>query len=125
MSKEIKWSQKLASLTTNNIKWYIRDSETENIIISYEEFPNVPLWGTRGCINYNLVLSLRQHSYPMNSPPEAKALEPFILHDMEVSNSAMKTVIRAYQTIIRKDKELGKRNVLTEKPYTQWMKERV
>lgn len=43
MYKELKWSQKLGSLTANGIKWYIKEWETENIIISCGEFPNVPL----------------------------------------------------------------------------------
>lgn len=59
LSKELIWSQKLGSITASNIKWYIRDWETKNIITSYRDFLNVPLWGTRGYINYNLVISLR------------------------------------------------------------------
>ncbi|XP_050876338.1 uncharacterized protein LOC127080048 [Lathyrus oleraceus] len=82
--KELKPSQKLASLTSSHVKWYIRDWETEDDIVSIGNFPNVPLIGTRGCINYNPVLSLRRHDYPMNGPPRAEALKPFILHNIEV-----------------------------------------
>ncbi|XP_050876158.1 uncharacterized protein LOC127079833 [Lathyrus oleraceus] len=71
VSKELKPSQKLASLTSNHVKWYIRDWETEDVIVSIGDFPNVPLIGTKGCINYNPVLSLRQHGYPMNGPPKS------------------------------------------------------
>ncbi|XP_050915984.1 uncharacterized protein LOC127131090 [Lathyrus oleraceus] len=42
-SKELKWSQKLGSITANNIKWYIRYWETIEIIIGCGDFPNVPL----------------------------------------------------------------------------------
>ena len=34
-----------------------------------EGFPNVPFIGTRGCINYNPMLVVRQLGYPMRSAP--------------------------------------------------------
>lgn len=123
LSKELKWSQKLGSIIASNIKWYIRDLKMEDVITSCGDFPNLPLWGTRGCINYNPIISLRQHGYPVNGPPKTKALEPFILHDLEVSNSTMKRVRRAWLTVVRKGKDLGKRNALDKEPYTQWVRE--
>lgn len=84
VSNELKWLQNLASLIASNI------------IVSYGEFPNVPLLGTKGCINYNHVLSLRKHDYPMNGHLDAKALELFILHDIEASNPTMRKVIRVW-----------------------------
>ena len=35
------------------------------MLYSCEGFPNVPLIGMRGCINYNPVLAIRQLGYPM------------------------------------------------------------
>ena len=32
---------------------------------SCADFPNVPLIGTKGCINYNPVLAQRQFGYPI------------------------------------------------------------
>lgn len=122
MSKELKWSQKLAFLTASNIKWYIRDWETKDAIFSCGEFPNMPLWGTMGCINYNSVLSMRQ-CYPMNGPPDAESLEQFILHDIGADNPIMKKVKKSWQKIIRKGKELCKRNFIVREPYTRWVKE--
>lgn len=58
----------------------------------------------------------------MNGPPEAGALEPFILHDWEMSNPVMKKVRRDWIVVVRKGKELGKRNTLVKEPYTQRMK---
>ncbi|XP_050915458.1 uncharacterized protein LOC127130506 [Lathyrus oleraceus] len=125
VSKELKPSQKLASLTSNHVKWYIRDWETEDVIVSIRDFPNVPLIGTKGCINYNPVLSLRQHGYPMNGPPKVEALEPFILHSIEADHPMVKKIKRSWQAVIRKGKELGKRNVIAQEPYTCWVRERV
>ncbi|KAI5428900.1 hypothetical protein KIW84_033769 [Lathyrus oleraceus] len=125
VSKELKPSQKLASLTSNHVKGYIRDWETEDVVLSIGDFPNVPLIGTKGCINYNPVLSLRQHGYPMNGPPKAEALEPFILHIAEADHPMVKKIKRSWKAVIRKGKELGKRNVIAREPYTCWVRERV
>ena len=125
VSKELKPFQKLASLTSSHVKWYIRDWETENVIVSIGDFPNVPLIGTKGCINYNPMLSLRQHGYPMNGPPKAEVLEPFILHGVEADHPMVKKIKRSWQAVIRKGKELGKRNVIAQEPYTCWVRERV
>ncbi|XP_050887708.1 uncharacterized protein LOC127092861 [Lathyrus oleraceus] len=125
VSKELKPSLKLASLTSNHVKWYIRNLETEDVIISIGDFPNVPLIGTKSCINYNPVLSLRQHGYPMNDPPKAEALEPFILHSAEADHPTVKKIKRSWQAVIKKGKELGKRNVIAREPYTCWVRERV
>ncbi|XP_050896087.1 uncharacterized protein LOC127102798 [Lathyrus oleraceus] len=96
ISKELKPSHKLASLTSNHVKWYIRYWETEDVIVSIGDFPNVPLIGTKGCINYNPMLSLRQHGYPMNDPPKAEALEPFILHSAEADHPMVKKIKRSW-----------------------------
>ncbi|XP_050916156.1 uncharacterized protein LOC127131270, partial [Lathyrus oleraceus] len=125
VSKELKPFQKLASLTSSHVKWYIRDWETENVIVSIGDFPNVSLIGTKGCINYNPMLSLRQHGYPMNGPPKVEALEPFILHGVEMDHPMVKKIKRSWQAVIRKGKELGRRNVIAQEPYICWVRERV
>lgn len=47
----------------------MREWEIDDIISSCVDFPNVQLWGSRGCINYNPIIYLRQHGYPINAPP--------------------------------------------------------
>ncbi|XP_050876361.1 uncharacterized protein LOC127080074 [Lathyrus oleraceus] len=125
MAKELKSPQRLASLTASSIKWYIREWETPDIIVSCEEFSNVPLLGTKGCINYNPVLSRMQHGYSMDGPPEAKDLQPFVLFDIQASNPDVRVILKAWLKIVRKGKEFGKRNTLVKEPYTRWVKERV
>ncbi|XP_050877557.1 uncharacterized protein LOC127081333 [Lathyrus oleraceus] len=124
-SKTLKPSQKLASVTSNHVKWYIRDWETPNIIVSVGDFSNVLLIETRGCINYNLMLSSIQLGYSMNGPPNVEALEPFILHDIDTNNPIVKKIKESWKTIVRRGKEFGKRNVLVKEPYTCWVRERV
>lgn len=54
----------------------------EEIIFSCGEFPNVPLIGSKGCINYNPTLELRQLGYPMLEKPTKKTFECLVLHGM-------------------------------------------
>ena len=44
--------------------------EVRSIITSCGDFPNVPLIGTKGYINYNPVLAYRQLGYAMDGPPK-------------------------------------------------------
>jgi len=73
------WDLLLASMEGASANWFPRwkEGRTE-IIISCEGFPNVPLMGTRGCINYNPILAIRQLGYPMRGAPSEESLTPFI-----------------------------------------------
>ncbi|KAI5385663.1 hypothetical protein KIW84_072317 [Lathyrus oleraceus] len=48
-----KWTQRIISLTSYDIKWQAYRINVRNVIMSCGEFRNVPLIGIRGCINYN------------------------------------------------------------------------
>ncbi|XP_050895549.1 uncharacterized protein LOC127102189 [Lathyrus oleraceus] len=125
VANELKSPQRLASLTASSIRWYIREWETPDIIVSCGEFPNVPLLGTKGCINCNLMLSRMQHGYSMEGPPDAKDLQPFVLFDIQASNPDVRAIRKDWLKVVRKGKEFGKRNLLAKEPYTRWVKERV
>jgi len=71
------------------------------------------------------VLSRLQHGYPMDGPPDAKDLQPFVLSDIQASNPDVRAVRKAWLKVVRMGKEFGKRNILAKEPYTQWVKERV
>lgn len=68
---------------------------------------------------------MRQFGHPMDSPPNDKFLEPFILHDISPSNLFVKKFRKIWVKIIRKGQELRKKNVISREPYTQWVMERV
>ncbi|XP_058733284.1 uncharacterized protein LOC131604885 [Vicia villosa] len=113
----LKWSQKLASLTANAMFWYTHDWAVDSLIHHCGNFPNVPLIGSRGCINYNPELALRQHEYSMKKEPETGLLKEFIITDMGASDPSMlKRVKRAWSRIHRKGKEFGKRTLMVEEP---------
>ena len=73
------WEQLLAGMVGAFINWFLRWKEGgTGVLFSCEAFTNVPLMGTRGCINYNPVLAIRQLGYPMREAPSEKSITPFI-----------------------------------------------
>ncbi|WJX13363.1 hypothetical protein P8452_03758 [Trifolium repens] len=106
------WSQFLASFTENVIRWYPRKLDIKEIIISCGEFPNVPLIGSKACINYNPVLALRQLGRPMWEKPEEKSLEPLVVDNMGTKDHVMlQKVIRAWGTINKKGSDWKSRPI--------------
>ncbi|XP_050875215.1 uncharacterized protein LOC127078836 [Lathyrus oleraceus] len=80
------WPQRLGSLRSKDLSWYSKEYIGMDIIFRCGDFPSLPLIGTQGCVNSNLVLSLRQLGYPMEGPPDARSLEAFLLLDFGVEN---------------------------------------
>ncbi|RDX72872.1 hypothetical protein CR513_47583, partial [Mucuna pruriens] len=52
------WTAHLDEATERTIYWYPQWNEREEVIIRCGGFPNIPLMGTQGAINYNLELAL-------------------------------------------------------------------
>jgi len=77
--KEANRDRLLASKEGASVSWFPRWKEGRTrILISCRKFPNVPLMGTRGCINYNPILAINQLGYPMRGAPLEEGLTPFI-----------------------------------------------
>jgi hypothetical protein len=72
-NKSAKWSERLNSLTAKDVRWSSRKLDSPKMLLKCEGFPNVPLIGIRGCINYNPILAVRQLGYAMEGELE-KAL---------------------------------------------------
>ncbi|XP_004514955.1 uncharacterized protein, partial [Cicer arietinum] len=120
------WAQSITSLTEDTISWYYSEQGVEEVICRCGDFPNVPLRGTKGCINYNPMVALRQLGYPMLDKPDDKSLEAFVLHNTGIVDPPMlRRISRAWESIIRKGKVLGCRGCSTKEPYQQWVKKRV
>jgi len=51
------WALFVAGLNQKKIVWQPSWQQRSKLIFSCEGFPNVPLMGIRGCINYNPVLA--------------------------------------------------------------------
>lgn len=77
----LKGSQRIMSLTAEDISWYSRSYDDVKIILNYGNFHNMPFLGTKDGINYNLRLALRQLSYPMLDKPDSEQLEEYVLYE--------------------------------------------
>jgi hypothetical protein len=93
------------------------------MLLKCEGFPNVPLIGTLGCVNYNPVLATRQLGYPIEGEPEKVLLTEFILKSEDVNLELWEKVKKAW---LRVDKTvMGRKNCVAKEAYTQWVKKRV
>ncbi|XP_050876506.1 uncharacterized protein LOC127080221 [Lathyrus oleraceus] len=124
VSKDLPWCQKFASLFASTIQWYKREWETQDIVLRYGGFPNAPLVGTHGCINYNHVLCMRQFGHAMNGPPRDEDLVPFIVNGVYPLKPTVRKVRKAWTKIVISGPKLGKKNVIAKESYMQWAKER-
>lgn len=77
------------SLTEKSILWYSRNLNIEEITFWFGNIPNVLLIDSKGCINYNPVLALRQLGYPMLEKLDDEALEGFVLHGLGANDPNM------------------------------------
>ncbi|GAU51780.1 hypothetical protein TSUD_415660 [Trifolium subterraneum] len=119
----LKWHQRMMALTEKDIFWYSRELDGTEIILSCGDFPNVPLMGTRGCVNYNPVLAFRQLGYPMDDKPDNNLLDEFILKEGVENPTLLWKIRRAWGQIHKKP--WTKKNCIAKPLYTQWVRDRV
>ncbi|KAL5191299.1 hypothetical protein HKD37_04G010593 [Glycine soja] len=122
--RRIDWDQLLAGIGGRTISWFPRWKEgKEGVLFSCGRYPNIPLVGTRGCINYNPALAIRQLGYPMRGAPTKESMSPFLVRDFGAQNSkTIQRIHKAWETPLRKDQELrGIRNGIIG-GYHEWVK---
>ncbi|KAH1246983.1 hypothetical protein GmHk_06G016971 [Glycine max] len=120
------WDQLLASMEGASVNWFPRWKEGRNVILSLcEGFPNVPLIGTRGCINYNPILAIRQLGYPMRGAPSEESITPFIARGFSDPNvRVLQGVRKAWDVVRRKDKKVRGSSNGTIGGYQKWLRVR-
>ena len=80
--------------------------------------------GTRGCINYNPVLAIRQLGYPMRGAPLEEELAPVISRGFNKTNmETLQKVRKAWEVVQKKDKELRDNGPIGG--YREWLKAHV
>ncbi|XP_050877566.1 uncharacterized protein LOC127081343 [Lathyrus oleraceus] len=122
----LKWSQRIMSLNVKDISWYSRIYDGVKLILNCGDFPNVPLLGTKGGINYNLRLALRQLGYPMVDKPDLTSVEGFVLYEGVEEPELVKKIVKAWGEIYPQGRvEMGKKNCIAKEAYTRWVKDRV
>ncbi|KAH1212966.1 hypothetical protein GmHk_14G041021 [Glycine max] len=125
--RRMDWDQLLAGIGGRAISWFPLWKEgKEGVLFSCGRYPNIPLVGTRGCINYNPTLAIRQLGYPMRGAPTEESMSPFLVRDLGAQNSkTIQRIHKAWETPLRKDQELrGIRNGIIG-GYHEWLKVRI
>ena len=93
--REANWDQLLASIEGASINWFPRWKEGRSgILFSCRRFPNVPLIGTRGCINCNPILAIRQLGYPMRGALLVESLTSFVTRGFSDPNARVLQGVR-------------------------------
>ncbi|XP_050890802.1 uncharacterized protein LOC127096250 [Lathyrus oleraceus] len=94
----LKWSKRLMGLTSKDLVWYnlkLDRMEKSEVILCCEEFPNVPLMGIRGGVNYNHVLSQRQLHYALKGSLEDRSIQESLFYNVNYGVEMMKKVAKA------------------------------
>jgi len=121
-----KWGQRIMGLTSHDIRWHNLKMDTARVITSCGEYPNVPLIGRKGCINYNPVLALRQLGYALNDQPLDREVDQSVYFEKKMNPELYTRVCLAWNKIHVKDSTLlGRKNAIARNPYVTWVKKRV
>ena len=100
--------------------------EVQSVVTSCGYFPNVPLIGTKRCINYNHVLAYRQLGYAMDGLPKVEEVSESIYFVRGSDHVMLRKVTSAWKGIHRKDRAtLGKKVPIARVPYMDWIRDRV
>lgn len=117
----LKWSQRLMGLRSKDLDWYrpgfgrLRNKE---IIVRCGGFPNVPLMGIRGGINYNLTLARRQLGYALRTPPLDREIEESLVYNVPDDSGLMKKASKAWENVhLEGSTYFGKRDSGIYLPY--------
>ncbi|KAI5398981.1 hypothetical protein KIW84_064374 [Lathyrus oleraceus] len=122
----LKWTQRVMSLTSYDIRWQSYRMDVKNVIMSCGKFRNVPLVGTKGCINYNPVLSLRQLGFVMSRRPLEAEIVESVYFEKRTDPVRLEQIGRAWRFVEAKDGSvLGKKFAIAMPDYTDWVKKRV
>ncbi|XP_058733221.1 uncharacterized protein LOC131604822 [Vicia villosa] len=121
-----KWPQRIMGLTANDIVWYHLRTDIEQVITRCGSFGNVPLIGTKGVINYNPKLALRQLGFVLKDKPLDKEIFESVCFEKGTDPEGLEKVRSAWNKIHTEDRTtLGGKNAIAKKAYTEWVEKRV
>ena len=99
--QNLKWSQRIMSLSHSDIRWCPHFKENNIIIDRCGEFPNVPLMGIRGGITYNPALALRQFGCARRDGPHEMIIEGIVFDYDNNSQGLRQRFVRAWGMVKR------------------------
>lgn len=121
------WALAFEGLTAHKVNWVTQScwKDRPSILFQCGNFPNVPLMGTRGCINYNPFMTLRQLGYSMKNAPTQDMLTPVFFDKDDAKNQALyQKVAKAWENPVYKGKdEITKKT--SEITFYRWLHQRM
>ncbi|KAI5433702.1 hypothetical protein KIW84_020825 [Lathyrus oleraceus] len=117
--QNLKWSQRIMSLSHSDIRWCPHLKENVSIIDRCGEFSNVPLLGVRGGITYNPGLALRQFGYARRDGPHEIIIQGTVFDYDNDSQGLRPRFVRAWGMVKRN--ALGQKNSILMEPYLRWV----
>ena len=120
------WALYVAGLNQKKIIWQPSWQQRSKITFSCAGFPNVPLIGVRGCINYNPVLAQRQFGYPIRGAPTAAALVVLVCYYRDgFVTKTLHRIRNAWKDLFYAERDTRLWSVNKGVPYQQWLADRV
>ncbi|KAI5391862.1 hypothetical protein KIW84_076600 [Lathyrus oleraceus] len=126
LGQNVNWATKLMGLRAKDIAWTHSSGVGQDFICSCGGFPNVPLIGVQGCINYNPTLLKRQMGFAMELPPFKSEVQETLYFPVEGNQAKVRQVSDAWRSIQRKGKfSWGRANNRSFPPFDDWLSKRV
>ncbi|XP_050905801.1 uncharacterized protein LOC127119583 [Lathyrus oleraceus] len=126
LGQNVNWATKLMGLRAKDIDWTHSSGVGQDFICSCRGFPNVPLIGVQGCINYNPTLLKRQMGFAMELPPYKSDVQESVYFPVEGNQDRVKQISDAWRSIQRKGKaSWGRANNRSFPPFDDWLRKRV
>jgi len=119
------WACFFAKLHNGMIKREVSWQKRSHIIHCWE-YPNVPLIGTKYCVNYNPILAQRQFGYPIQGAPNPEALVVvWNCCEEGTYNDLLRWIGSAWASVMRAEKDFRPWVVNEKTSYQQWVIDRV
>ncbi|XP_050908977.1 uncharacterized protein LOC127122726 [Lathyrus oleraceus] len=120
------WARRLVVLTAKDIRWCNQNTKGGDFVVSCGKYPNVPLLGMKGCINYNPILLRRQLGYALTHAPKDQDLVESFYFPLQDNLELVKQAAGAWRNIQTKGATVyGKCNNISSSQYDSWLRERV
>lgn len=124
----IKWSNRLMGLTSKDLNQYkpcLGRLGNKEIIVKYGGFPNIPLLGIRGGVNYNPTLARRQLGYALRVPLTDREVMESLSYNVPDSTGMMEKAAKSWENVhLEGSTYFGKRDTGIYSPYVQLLVER-
>lgn len=108
-------SNHLTGITSKDLNWYkpgLGRLGNKEIIVKCGGFPNVPLLGIRGGVNYNRTLARRQLGYALRVPPTNREVMESLSYNVPDSTGMMEKASKAWENVhLEGSTYFGKRDV--------------